>query len=76
MFTTLKKEVFTNGGWTCVVLARSGDTALIVLLGNEAVQFVVPAQHRQGQTDWWHGHYFEDIDKAYEFYKERIKEAI
>jgi len=67
-------ETFINGGVLCIVLARDGCTALIARMIPEQPSFVVPLEHRSGETDWWQGHYFSSLGDAWDYYKNRLKE--
>lgn len=67
-------ETFVNARDTCLVLARSGDTALIVIPSKSFCQFVVPREHKPGAQDWWHGHYFNTLGDAWEYYQSLIQE--
>lgn len=66
-------EVFSNAGETCIVLARTGDTALIVRPENRCSPYIVPLQHKYGAKDWWQGHYFDNLADAWKYYTEAIK---
>lgn len=66
--------VFENAGDTCIVLARSGDTALIVRPGNGCAPFVVPMMHRKGDRDWWQGKYFGTLAAAWAYYQSVVLE--
>jgi len=68
-------EIFCNAGELCIVLARSGDTALIVRPANGCSPFVVPLQHKPGASDWWQGRYFPDLESAYKFYSEEVRKV-
>ena len=66
-------ETFVNGGDTCIVLARHGNTALIArMLSQKTSSFVVPLEHVPGEPDWWQGHYFDDLGSAWEYYQSKI----
>jgi len=66
-------ETFINGGDTCIVLARSGKTALIArMLSSKTASFVVPLEHVPGELSWWQGHYFNDLGSAWEYYQNQI----
>ena len=65
-------EQFSNDGTVCIVLARRGDIALIVMPNKRIAAFCVPLQHRKGDTTWWQGHYFDTLTDAYENYCERV----
>jgi hypothetical protein len=66
-------ETFLNGGVTCIVLARSGNTALIArMLSNKTASFVVPLEYVPGELSWWQGHYFSDLSSAWEYYQKQI----
>lgn len=67
-------ETFVNAGDTCIVLARSGDSALIVIPSKSICQFVVPLEHKPGARHWWQGHYFNTLDTAWEYYQSLIQE--
>lgn len=66
---------FYNGCETCVVLAHSGETALIALLDNPTTPFVVPLLYQLGERDWCNGHYFETLEAAMMEYKCRLGET-
>lgn len=70
--SSARLEKFTNAGYLCIVLARTGDTALIVMPTKEAYQFVVPLQHRKGEADWWQGRYFDNLAEAWACYIEAV----
>jgi hypothetical protein len=63
-------EMFSNAGETCIVLARTGNTALIVMPGKEIARYAVPLEHKPGATDWWQGRYFNDLGPAWDYYCE------
>lgn len=63
-------ERFTNAGEQCIVLVRRGETALIVRPNNRCTPFVVPVQHIEGKTDWWHGRYFASLGAAINCFNE------
>lgn len=63
-------ETFVNEKETCIVLARSGDTALIVMPYKTICRFVVPLEHKPGASYWWQGHYFESLEDAFTYYQE------
>jgi hypothetical protein len=65
-------ETFFNAGDTCIVLARSGDTALIVRPTNGCCPYVVPLQHKPGAKDWWQGRYFSNLANAWAFYSKEV----
>ena len=67
-------ERFQNAGEDCIVLARHGDIALIVMPGKRIAAFCVPLQLRVGDTSWWQGHYFDSLDEAYKYYRERVSD--
>lgn len=69
-------ETFYNAGDTCIVLARKGDTSLIVRPSNPCTPFVVPLQHLPGATDWWQGHYFAELEPAFNYYLEAAGEEV
>jgi len=68
-------ETFLNGHTVCIVLARSGRTALIMRMVRDenAAAFVVPFEHIPGETSWWQGHYFDNLGCAWEYYQNQIK---
>ena len=61
-------ERFINSGTECIVLMRKGDRALIVRPNKTNMPFVVPFQHKEGASDWWHGQYFNDLSEAYVYF--------
>jgi hypothetical protein len=66
-------ETFVNAGDLCIVLARSGSTALIMrMLCDKTASFVVPLEHIPGETSWWQGHYFNDMGSAWAYYQNQI----
>ena len=68
-------ETFVNGGNLCIVLARSGNIALIVrMVSDKTASFVVPLEYVPGEPEWWQGHYFDDLGSAWEYYQSKIKE--
>ena len=77
-------ERFINSGTECIVLMREGNRALILCPNNEGTPYVVPWEHKEGESDWHHGHYFSTFNAAYAYYqsprefplKERLKKEI
>lgn len=68
-------ETFVNGGELCIVLARQGNTALIVrMVSDKTASFVVPLEYVPGEPEWWQGHYFDDLGSAWEYYQSKINE--
>ena len=65
-------ETFKNDGDLCIVLARVGDIALIVRPNCCCAQFIVPLQHKPGESSWWQGHYFDDLVEAWKYYSEEV----
>lgn len=65
-------ERFYNSGDECIVLTRSGDTALIVMPDRTCQPYVVSLMHRKGDSGWWQGKYFDKLEDALEHYLEAV----
>lgn len=63
-------EKFINGDSLCIVLARKGERALIAIPDSTLTPYVVPLQYISGQSNWWQGKYFKDLETAYAYFKE------
>jgi len=62
-------------GALCIVLARTGTTALIARPKSNCTPFVVPCEHVRGASDWWQGRYFSYLADAWAFYQKEVEEA-
>lgn len=60
-------ERFINNGMDCVVLARSGDRAIIAIINAKQTPFVV-ARHEAGMDSWHWGDYFTYLKSAVEYF--------
>ena len=65
-------EQFNNNGMECVVLKREGTHALVAIISNTLAPFVVPTEHRKGDSEWWGGRYFKTLDAALEYYNSEL----
>lgn len=67
------KKLFINmnGNSYYLLFGSKGEPAL--LLNMNCNQYIVCAILEE--ASWWQGNYFEDFDKAYEYYKHNYKKS-
>jgi len=66
------EKFFNAGSGLCFVLKRVGTTALILRTDCTCEPYVVPMEHVRGSSDWWQGRYFNDLDRALEYFEKEV----